>query len=320
MFRDETGSPISSGLRVARRWQRGALGAGLQVILALTIFASAPSTASATPTREDPRDAGKGWGPREWSGDRNTLPLNRPWLDVLQYARELRPVQAAKQAALGRGYIPRPDLEIALVGDNYAAATLMYEIPGRDIRREMFIVQVITIGGGIESESEQDLPCTQIFGMMLADSSGIPLMRATPTDSAFVVVRATGDEGRKKRDRREEAGPTRVEDAFRIAFTYSAMAEYGTRRNQSRWQVNEPAQGADAQELLHEWSREVEREMIDGAVTGGMGGVGRALLQGRFWSAPGEALLWGGIGAVYGAYSADRRFWLNHPDTTRRPR
>lgn len=223
---------------------------------------------------------------------------------ILDHADGLVAVSYAVAQLEARGYVRRPDGDVAGTQVGFSFAAMAFEKPGYDIDERQPVIIVTT--RAVEVQDVGFRPATMLYAAMFRDSAGVVVIDASPADSAIAFMgELTGGSSVLKRGMNAALGvprrPDKDDESF--VYRYSAFEEpHGT------WQYRNTT-SPGMQMLMSQAYQHTAWSAAGGAATGFANGYVRGGMAG--------GVTRGLVGGYISGYVAWHQFWLNPPDTSR---
>jgi hypothetical protein len=225
--------------------------------------------------------------------------------EVLDHAGTMASVSYAASQLVARGYIRRPDGDVAGTQNGFSFAALAFEKAGRSIDEAEPILVVAT--RAVEIPDIGYRAATQLYSALFRDSAHVVVIDGSPGDSAI------GFEGdlmtppsalTRGMNAALGGAPTHIDQSDEnFVYRYCAYDEpHGT------WQYRN-TMSPGMQYLMSQAYAQTDLSALGGAIVGFANGYSRAGVPG------------GITGALLSGYAAGvvawNKFWLSPPDTNR---
>ncbi len=222
---------------------------------------------------------------------------------VLTHARTMPAVTQAIEQLVARGYVRRPDTDVAGTQRGFSFACLGFEKPGSPVSDRQPLLVVAT--KAFEVPNVGFRPASQVYAGLFADSAGCVRVVSTPSDSAFGVVgQPIGASTSLTRTLDAYFGIPASPLAFRdewLEFRYTAYEHHA-----GTWQYRNTTSPA-MQALMSEAYQVTAWNATMGAIAGVTG----------FAAGPQIGTATTLLGAYTSGLAAWGTFWIEHPDTIR---
>lgn len=217
---------------------------------------------------------------------------------VLDHARDMNSVNLAIATLQQRGYVRRPQSDVAGTQRGASFACIAFEKSGSPITARQPLLMIAT--QSIEVLGVGYVPATQIYAAMIADSAGQLRVFSTPADSAleFVGELFGGSSVMTRKVNAYFGAPTGINKSDEdFVYRYSAYeSPHGT------WQYHNTT-SPEMQGLMSQAYQNVAWNAVGGAVTGLTG----------FAAGPQMGIATTLLGGYTSGLVAWHVFWIEHP-------